>query len=123
MNNIIEIINNKAKEYDFNNPIDYIKNIDDLTTLENPEDIRDFLQNLQDEYREITDSEVIYYYDAMKYLLENDQSLNESIDLAIDMGYELKNINSCILASLLQSQENEQNYQIFINEVIEEITK
>lgn len=123
MKNIIEIINNKAKEYDFNNPIDYIKDITELTTLENPEDIRDFLQNLQDEYREITDSEVIYYYDAMQYLSKNDQSLNESIDLAIDIGYELKNINSCVLASLLQSQENEEDYQTFINEVIEEITE
>ena len=48
--------------------------------------------------------EVIYYSNAIKYLQENDPSLNESLGIAADYGYELKNLNSEILASLLKSQ-------------------
>ena len=50
------------------------------------------------------DCEVIYYSNAIKYLQENDPSLNESLEIASDLGYELKNLNSEILASLLKSQ-------------------
>jgi len=48
--------------------------------------------------------EIVYYSNAMQYLSENDNSLNESINIALDLGYELKNINSELLASLLASQ-------------------
>ena len=50
------------------------------------------------------DCEVVYYSNAIKYLQENDPSLNESLEIASDLGYELKNLNSEILASLLKSQ-------------------
>ena len=50
------------------------------------------------------DCEVIYYSNAIKYLQENDPSLNESLEIASDLGYELKDVNSEILASLLKSQ-------------------
>ena len=50
------------------------------------------------------DCEVIYYSNAIKYLQENDPSLNESLEIASELGYELKNLNSEILASLLKSQ-------------------
>ena len=48
--------------------------------------------------------EVIYYSNAIKYLQENDPSLDESLEIAAGYGYELKNLNSEILASLLKSQ-------------------
>ena len=48
--------------------------------------------------------EVIYYSNAIKYLQENDPSLNESLEIALEYGYEIKNLNSEILASLLKSQ-------------------
>ena len=48
--------------------------------------------------------EVIYYSNAIKYLQENDPSLDESLEIAAEYGYELKNLNSEILASLLKSQ-------------------
>lgn len=50
------------------------------------------------------DIEVIYYSNAIKYLQENDPSLNESLEIAAEYGYDLKNLNSEILASLLKSQ-------------------
>ena len=48
--------------------------------------------------------EVIYYSNAIKYLQENDPSLKESFEIASELGYETKNLDSEILASLLKSQ-------------------
>ena len=48
--------------------------------------------------------EVIYYSSAIKYLQENDPSLQESLEIASDYGFETKNLNSEVLASLLKSQ-------------------
>lgn len=56
------------------------------------------------------DGEIIYYSNAIKYLAENDPSLNESMSLAYEYGYEAKNINSELLASLLYSQELRDQY-------------
>lgn len=51
------------------------------------------------------EQEIIYYYNAMEYLSENDASLNEGLELASELGYELKDLNSEILATLLYQQE------------------
>ena len=48
--------------------------------------------------------EIIYYSRAMEYLMENDTSLQNSMELAADFGYTPENINSELLASLLASQ-------------------
>ena len=50
------------------------------------------------------DIDVIYYSNAIKYLQENDPSLRESLEIAEEYGYDIKNLNSEILASLLKSQ-------------------
>lgn len=50
------------------------------------------------------DIEIIYYSNAINYLKENDASLHESIEIALEYGYELKSINSELLASLLASR-------------------
>ena len=64
------------------------------------------------------DIEIIYYSNAIEYLKRNDNSLMESIEIALEYGYELKNINSELLASLLASQNSRElfnNYQNKIN--------
>lgn len=48
--------------------------------------------------------EIIYYYNAMEYLSENDPSLRESLELAHDQGCDLKNLNSEVLASILATE-------------------
>ena len=53
----------------------------------------------------INQHEVIYYETAIEYLLKNDPSLRDSIDLAKNLGFELHQINSELLATLYQ-QEN-----------------
>lgn len=67
-----------------------------------PDTIDDFMELVEERVNEI---EVIYYYNAMEYLKENDPSLQYSLGIANDMGYEAKNINSELLATLL-TQEN-----------------
>jgi len=81
-----------------NNPNHYL---DDPTR----DEITDF-DHLCDELRcnGFFDTEVHYYYKAMKFLSEKDNSLRESLEIAEDMGFELKDINSELLASLLASE-------------------
>ncbi len=56
------------------------------------------------------DIEIIYYYNAMEYLMKNDTSLNESLAIAAELGYTPENLNSEILASLLASQNERINF-------------
>jgi len=65
------------------------------------------------------DCEVIYYASAMDYLRENDDSLRESLQLAADFGFELKNLNSEILASLLKSQNLRTDFEELESEITE----
>ena len=53
---------------------------------------------------QINENEVIYYSNAMEYLSENDASLKESLEIADELGYSPKDINSELLATLLQQQ-------------------
>ena len=46
-----------------------------------------------------------YSSEAMEYLKENDVLLSYSIELAKNMGFSLENVNSCILAGLLLTDE------------------
>ena len=113
-----EIIKELEENYDEFN--DYVWNFIDEETLKelDIEDLEEFLVDL-DEDGAITRTEVIYYANAIKYLLEKDPSLNESLELAAEIGYELKNINSEVLASLLQTHNNREDYEKFVEEVIE----
>ena len=50
---------------------------------------------------------------------ENDPSFNESLGIAAEYGYELKNLNSEILASLLKSQNVRDEFSYFRDEINE----
>lgn len=65
------------------------------------------------------DIEIIYYSNAIKYLQENDPSLRESLEIAIDLGFDLKNLNSEILASLLASQNARSEFYDLQSEIDE----
>ena len=58
----------------------------------------------------LLDVDIIYYHKAMKYLMENDTSLCESMELAQDLGYEPKDIDSELLASLHATKENKESF-------------
>ena len=83
---------------------------DILYTIENSDaqDIDELTDELENENS--FDIEIIYYYKAMEYLMENDTSLTTSLELANDYGYELKNLSSETLASMLASQNEREEY-------------
>ena len=49
--------------------------------------------------------EVIYYHTAMEYLMTNDASLKESLELAGELCLEVDSLNSEVLATILYQQE------------------
>lgn len=68
---------------------------------------------------EINQEEVIYYRTAMEYLMENDNSLHESMALAHDMGYEAKDINSELLATILKQQNLNEELNDLVSDIEE----
>jgi len=87
-----------------------------LSTLKTEISVTDYVEldeiDLENAFDSITeklednngfDIEIIYYSNAIAYLKENDPSLNESLEIAAEYGFELKNLNSEVLASLLAS--------------------
>lgn len=84
--------------------------IDLASIYDNEDTFTDFCDKVNDV---IMQEEIIYYSRAMKYLSENDNSLNKSLDIAIEYGYKIEQLNSELLATLLHQQKlAEQWYEI-----------
>ena len=84
--------------------------IENLNIVDFIEHDFEYIRNADDLYEELESNEafnidIIYYSRAMTYLSENDFSLSESIEIAVQHGYSLENINSELLASLHASQK------------------
>ena len=62
--------------------------------------------------------EIIYYHTAMEYLMENDPSLTGSLEIAHEMGYDAKDLNSEVLASIHYQEQ----LRIELRELETEIT-
>lgn len=95
-------------------------NVENLNVLEYVD--ADKVNSFDDVYEAIDDVngfdvEIIYYASAMKYLTENDTSLRESLEIASDMGFEVKNLSSEVLASLLASQRCREDFQLLYDEI------
>ena len=82
---------------------DFFRKVEDCEHLQDFDDVLDYLQDAR-----AVEVEIIYYYEAMKYLKENDTSLHESIELAYEFGYPLKSLNSEILACLHATEAHQQ---------------
>ena len=115
-------VNTTAKIEAFLNSLDVKIEIND--NLINYVDIEDI--DLSDAFNSIYDMvndkggfdiEIIYYSNAIKYLQENDPSLRESLEIAAELGYEVKNLNSEVLASLLKSQNVRDEFLEFRDEI------
>ena len=69
------------------------------------------------------DVEITYYTTAIEYLAANDTSLHESLALAANAGYEVKNLSSEVLASLLASQQEREDFDDIESDFISEIAE
>ena len=78
---------------------DYVREYDDIDFDDAYNSIFDIVQDNGG-----FNIEIIYYARAIEYLKENDCSLNESLEIAEEYGYEIKTLNSEVLASLLASR-------------------
>lgn len=87
------------EEIDFNNPFDSIQGL---------------LQENGD-----FDINIIYHHAALDYLKQNDPSLQFSLKIAESMGFELKRLNSEILASLLASENAREEFDNLRNQIEE----
>ena len=136
---------------DPNNPINYKESEEDrehaksqlivdtlqqLTIKYLEEDATDFLNNIIKEnlseydsnfiYEELESEgffniEIIYYSKAIKYLADNDASLGESINISLEIGLSLENINSETLASLHASRDRENKFYEFVAPELDKI--
>ena len=107
----VEFLKNLRSDID----IAYYVDVDELD-LHDPDGIYDAIRD-QLEDSGAFDEEIIYYSMAMEFLREHDPSLQESLQIADDMGYSPKNLNSEILASLLASQVNRDEFSELEDEI------
>ena len=92
--------------------------IDNLANycLQNSWEDSEHLQNYFTGYfDELTDEAFCYYDHAIEYLRENDPSLQNSVKLAKDLGYNLERIDSCLLANILHQNERQKDELCKIN--------
>jgi uncharacterized protein YaaR (DUF327 family) len=95
------------------NLMDFV-NIDEIDTDNAAESIFDMVNDNGG-----FDVEIIYYSNAIEYLKRYDNCLTESIEIAIEYGYTLENINSELLASLLASKKSMIDFWDYQNEINE----
>ena len=100
--NIISLLDSLADKYIGDTPSEYLSSKQDLTGVD------DIFEDLQT--NGYFNEEVIYYSSAIRYLKENDPSLTESLEIATEYGYEAKNLNSELLATLHASQKKENTF-------------
>mgnify|MGYP003651442233 FL=1 len=106
-------ISNKLQKLAEDNQFD----IDLANLYYNEDNFNDFCDKVNDS---IMQEEIIYYYEAMKYLIREDASLSQSLEIASEFGYTTENLNSELLATLLY-QQNLTNQWYEISEQVEEI--
>jgi len=93
-----EAIERKISDFEFKYRLDI-----DLTDpslwkgMQDEDQFYEFFDLLIDRVHQL---EFIYYGNSIKYLMENDASLNESIQMAIDCGFKIEELNSELLATL-----------------------
>jgi len=92
--------------------------LNDDTLNDNMFETSEYLREYLEE--RIREQEVVYYSVAIDYLKDNDPSLCDSLEIASNYGYELKNLSSEILASLLLQEDLMEELINFINEIEQE---
>lgn len=110
---ILDLLDSLADDFFGDTPSEYLSKKEDLICIHN---IYDDLQN-----NGYFNEEIIYYFNAIKYLKDNDQSLTESLEIANEYGYSITNINSELLATLHASRSKEDRFWQLIAPEVENI--
>jgi hypothetical protein len=105
---LLELLNPIA-----NSDIDCYISKDEIKCINDFDDFFDTLQGNGYFYS----IEAIYYHKAIKYLSENDASLSESLEIADELGYNVKDINSELLATLLMQQKETELFYEMRNDI------
>ena len=108
IDDLIKLFEDYAEDIDVDSILHY-------NEIEDINDSDDLLELIEDNNG--FDIDIIYYSKAIKYLAENDASLSESIEIAVDMGYSLENLNSETLASLHASQKAREDFWDITDEI------
>ena len=114
IDDLIKLFEDYAEDID----IDSILHYNDINDINDSDDLCEIIQDSGG-----FEIDIIYYSRAIKYLSENDASLGESIELAVDMGYELENVNSELLASLHASQKVREDFHDITDEIDEILSR
>jgi hypothetical protein len=114
IDDLIKLFEDYAEDIDIDSILHY-------NEIEDINDSDDLLELIEDNNG--FDIDIIYYSKAIKYLAENDASLMNSIEIAVDMGFDLENINSETLASLHASQKARDDFWDITNEIDEILSR
>ena len=114
IDDLIKLFEDYAEDIDIDSILDY----NDIEDINNSDDLIELIEDNNG-----FDIDIIYYNRAMTYLSENDFSLSESIEIAVDMGYSLENINSELLASLHASQKAREDFHDITDEIDEILSR
>lgn len=87
---------------EFINKLDIDMEITNYIEVEEVYCFDDLIEQLEYHNAFVYEGEIIYYHNAMKYLMENDPSLQESLEIAKDMN--ITDLNSEKLASMLKAE-------------------
>jgi hypothetical protein len=111
---LIELFEDYAEDID----IDSILVYNEIEDINNSDDLLELIED-----NDGFNIDIIYYSKAIKYLSENDASLSESIEIAVDLGYSLENLNSETLASLHASQKARDDFWDIKDEIDEILSR
>jgi hypothetical protein len=114
IDDLIKLFEDYAEDIDIDSILVY-------NEIEDINDSDDLLELIEDNNG--FDIDIIYYSKAIKYLAENDASLMNSIEIAVDMGFDLENINSETLASLHASQKARDDFWDIKDEIDEILSR
>tara|TARA_R100000656_G_C3918511_1_gene122329 strand:+ start:127 stop:714 length:588 start_codon:yes stop_codon:yes gene_type:complete len=106
INNLIkELKHNKMKVEQYKKTVEFLNqfntDIDLVYVYENGVSFEEYQQRICDY---INEEEIIYHSKAMEYLREYDNSLFESLSIASELCYDVEDLNSELLATLLYQQ-------------------
>ena len=112
---------NQEKLQELIDNTDYLKDCVDTPYL-STQDLEDETELSEALQECISGEEIVYYHKAMEYLIKEDASLNESLEIASSMGCDIQNLNSELLATIHYQQTlTEELSGLDLSECFEEV--